>query len=57
MKIYSKPMIIIEPLALNPHIEEFSWSKEVIIDPTIPVGDDGIELQDKGRGQKWGDLW
>lgn len=50
-------MIIIEPLALNPHIEEFSWSKEVIIDPTIPVGDDGIELQDKGRGQKWGDLW
>lgn len=54
MKIYVKPMTIIEPLAINPHPVEYSWGTDWAIDHQIDgVGD--VELQ--AKQQKWGDLW
>ena len=56
MKAYIKPMMIVEPLAINPHWMEYSWGAGWSIDPVIDdVGD--VQLQVKGSQEEWGDLW
>ena len=55
MTVYIKPMMIVEPLAINPHWVENSDGAGWQIDHTIPAGD--VELQTKGTHEEWGDLW
>ena len=53
MKHYIKPMMIVEPTAINPWWEYTSDGWIEHIDPTIPAGD--VELQ--STNETWGDLW
>lgn len=55
MKAYVRPMMTVEPLAMNPHWEEASYGSWWQIDHTIPAGD--VDLQVKGTQEVWGDLW
>lgn len=55
MKTYVKPMMMVEPLAINSHWVETSYGSWWQTDHVIDGGD--VDLQTKGTHEVWGDLW